>query len=165
MGDDAMSRSGIEARISETIRQYELYRENDWAYSCAVSLSDLIEARDRGLIEQAGVDVEESLSYVASRRTSVERQWGDKLRQLHRVSSSRGEMEWEEVVLVLSLRSGLEAASRFLDGESRRRLREEIDPLLSKSLEKNRASVAGLRSRGSADLACELPSHWWWREE
>jgi hypothetical protein len=154
-------------QVADTIESCEHARANDWPYVCAVDLSDFLTAQEHGLVTaelRAKLDVEALTAYVLSRKGEIETSWDRERQQLERIVSHGRGLEYEEVVLVLTLRSSLEAACRFLQEDRRRQLREEVDEPLEQILRGNLAIVTKLQRRGSYGVDSRLPGRWWWQE-
>lgn len=73
-----------------------------------------------------------------------------------------GEMEYEEVMLILTYRSSLQSVARYLP-PSRYIIADDIDILLAQALNTNINNASRCRNSKSVGVESVLPNHWWWR--
>jgi hypothetical protein len=157
---------GIDRRLACTVRDCGHGFSNRWAFQCARSLSDLLHAQQRGWpVEEhcSARQIADWLHYVDDSIPEFTSHWTKNRAQLDTLLRHATTLEYEELLLCVGLRSGLESVARFLDPAARDELRDRIDPALDEVLRSNRATASLLQSRGSYDIDSSLEERWWWR--
>lgn len=155
---------GQEENIKDCIEEYQ----KQYSPALAVSLSVLLESEEDGLIKRnwrSRIKVDEMISFIKSATDKVEEEWAREYRQLKRITDYGGGMEYEEMILILSLRSDLESGLRFVS-EKKLEILETLDEDLRAVLELNRNYTRDSRNsarRHTGGLETYLTKHWWWR--
>ena len=96
-------------------------------------------------------------------RNAIETNWNQKYEQLRRIIDYGGFLEYEEMMLVLSLRSDLELCNKYLSSEYCKKLRV-LDQDLKESIENNVSVHADCAVQIKNSYLPLLESHWWWRK-
>jgi hypothetical protein len=128
----------------------------------------LMEAEEQGLIKRnwrSKLDVNAIESFIKRNQSDVEHEWQREFRQLKRITDYGGYMEYEEMILILSLRSDLESGLRFVEKKSNHllaNLDEDLRAVLKLNREYTRDSRNSSRKH-TGGLETYLSNHWWWR--
>lgn len=134
-------------------------------FACAVALGELLDAEAAGLVSASwrdGIDVDGLEQYLTRERAAIEARFVRDREYVRRLLGER--LIFEEALQLLTLRSSLQSAARWLREEAEPPLSAE-DPSLAETLRLNADSVASARARATLGLTPELPAHWWWRSD
>lgn len=132
---------------------------------CATLYAELLDAEDARLISgdwRKQVDVTHVEQIVSLNIDFLTQRWDQKFEQLSRILAFGDHLVYEEVLLVLSLRSGLQSIARFLPSEYEAKL-AELDFYLVASLKQNARIYDQCRGKGKWGIVKHIPKHWWWR--
>lgn len=142
--------------------------DENLAFPLAVSLSTLISLEEEELIKKnwrSQLEAEKMLTFVEINQEKIAQRWQDKYQQLKRITDYGGNMEYEEMILILTLRSDLESSIRFIVDKPTKLL-AELDEDLREVLKINQDVLRDSRNsarRNTGDPSTYLQSHWWWR--
>ena len=152
------------ADVESSINEYQQQDVSD----LAISLSTLLEAEeDKGLIKRSWrsrLSVDEMIDFIKSNTNKVENEWQREYKQLKKIVDYGGRMGYEEMMLILSLRSDLENGLRFVNEKQKELV--NIDENLRDVLELNREHTRDCRNanrKNTGGLETYLTNHWWWR--
>ncbi len=136
--------------------------------AASLYLSILLEAEEDGIIKRnwrSQVNVEALTEYIQENILKVEMQWEKDYRKLKQILDYGGKMLYEEMMLILGLRTDLESGLRFVK-EKPKNILEDLDESMKDVLKLNLDKVQECRvhaRRNSGCLECSLTKHWWWR--
>lgn len=149
----------------ETVAAARADCERGWTYPCAVGLGLLLDAQEAGVVDDGwrrAVDVEPLLATLEEGADEIADRRAADVAQLRRIVAFGGRLEFEEMMLVLTLRSNIASSGRFA-GDPGDAAGAELDPELRDGLEENRDVVNECRRRDAVALVASPPRHWWWR--
>jgi hypothetical protein len=150
----------------DTVEELERAFSDQAPFACAVALGELLEAEAAGLIPAAswrdGIDVKQLEQYLTRERTAIEARFERDREYVRRLLGER--LIFEEALQMLTLRSSLESAARWVEDGLVPPLSAQ-DPSLAETLRLNADSVASARARPTLGLTPKLPAHWWWRSD
>lgn len=136
--------------------------------STSLSLSILLQAEEDKVIKRSWrsqVNVESVNRFIENNQSKVEAEWQREYEQLKQILDFGGKMLYEEMMLILGLRSDLESGLRFVE-ERPKELFENLDEGLRDVLKVNLTKVKECRvsaQRNTGSLESYLSKHWWWR--
>lgn len=145
----------------------EMFEENV-SGSVFTVLPTIMQAEDEGLIKRnwrQQLDVDNLIAFLKNNQTEVEKEWQREYQQLKRITDYGGTMIYEEMMLILGLRSDLESGLRFVSNKPAKIL-ADLDEDLKEVLRINLSEVRDCRNaarRNSGALSSYLSNHWWWR--
>lgn len=157
----------LDRQVTESTRACVAALHDGSAMACAARAQELLEAESLGLISKSwrqSIDVAGAQAFIRTHQAEARAQWAADLAHLRSVLDFGGRLEYEEAMLVLTLRSELELAAKQIDVVGAGSL-VDADALLSEALSENRSVVLQCRRKKSLGLAASLPSHWWWRTD
>lgn len=142
--------------------------EEDIPGSVFTVLSTLMQAEEEELIKRnwrQQLDVDALTAFLKDSQAEVEKEWQREYNQLKRITDYGGTMIYEEMMLILSLRSDLESGLRFIATKPTKLL-ADLDEDFRDVLKINLSEVRDCRiaaRRNSGALSSYLSNHWWWR--
>jgi|GEM_PF-4690075 len=134
-------------------------------YYCVGLFGDLLEAEEAHIINaewRQHIDVMHVENIVLMNSDWIAQRWDKQFRQLRRILEYGGHLLYEEAMLVLSLRSGLQSVARFLPTACATKLKE-VDAYLAESLEQNAQMYNECRRKETIGIEKFVPTYWWWR--
>ncbi len=138
----------------------------EYSFDVATIYEELNSASQAGLLENAWrkkLPECQIQMFLDVRRNEIESKWNQKYEQLRRILDYGGILEYEEMMLVLSLRSGLELCKNYLSFEISEKLRV-LDRGLKETIENNLSVQADCAVQIKSSFLPFLESHWWWRK-
>ncbi len=135
--------------------------------SSVLGLARLLQAEDNRLIDtqwRKEIDVDKVTLFINHNLVKVEKEWYDDFEKLKRIIDFGGRYEYEEMMLILFLRSSLESYLRFLSNKEIKKL-DEIAENFSRALRENKNLVEDCHTHVHYGIEKYFPRHWWWRPE
>lgn len=145
----------------------ELFQDKVVGY-LAMNFSTILEAESESIIKKSWrkkINVDEVIALVKKHPQEVEKQWQEDYKQLKKIVDYGGAMEYEEMMLILGLRSDLESGLLFVEKKPEEIL-SHVDENLRAVLELNRQYTRDCRNanrKNTGGLETYLTKHWWWR--
>lgn len=151
-------------RIENILNSLEAALTDNLAHSSALWLSVLIEAEEKQLIQsdwRHKVNFQAIELLIAENIDKIEQNWLYNYQKLQRIISIKGKLLYEEVVLILGLRSDLELGLRYIDKKYARML-AHLDEQFREVLQDNAHEVRYCQSHKKGGFEQEFINHWWW---
>jgi hypothetical protein len=136
----------------------------DCPFDVCARLGELLAATSAGLCNDTWRTVlpPETVAYIERREQEIQEVWRANLSRLDRVLSYGPGLDYEEMLLVLTLRSDLEFVAACRPGVREHSPLREVDGMLRERIQSNRRVWLDCRRRVVDRLYASLPSHWWW---
>jgi hypothetical protein len=153
--------------LKETIDRCTAAFARGWAFASAVGLATLLEAEESQLVDSGWhtlVDLAGVKRLIESNPAKLVNARQDNAAQLEQVITHPSRLEFEEAMLVLTLRSTLQSGARMLAESPRARL-VAIDETLSTCLTRNHSVAQQCRGSRTLGLEAHIASHWWWHQD
>ncbi len=151
-------------RIENTLNSLEAAFTDNLAHSSAMWLSALIEAEEKKLIFsdwRHKVDFQAIESLVTENIEQIEQNWLYNYQKLQRILAIQSKLIYEEVVLILGLRSDLELGLRYIDKKYVQML-TRLDEQFKEVLDDNADEVRRCQGHKQGGFEQEFVNHWWW---